>query len=190
MPRPSRMIYEEAFYHVFNRGVNKMPIFFDELDNKIFIKILRHEALEMNVRVFAYCLMPNHYHLFIQTKNANLNIFMQKLAGRYVQLVNFRHSRVGALFQGRYQNRLVDIDSYALRLTRYIHLNPVIAGYAKRPQDYPWSSYNSYRDNQNSWISTDLPLELLGGKNKASFRQFEKFHETVPEGSDPYGTVV
>ena len=163
-----------------------MPIFFDDVDKISFLKMLRFETLEMNIRVFAYCLMPNHYHLFVQTEGANLDKFMQKFISRYVQLINIRHNRVGSLFQGRYQDRLVDVDSYALKLTQYIHLNPVIAGYVEKPQDYPWSSYANYRDNQASWIETNLVLEILGGADKASFKQFEKFHQAVPEGSDPY----
>ena len=186
MPRPPRIKYELAYYHVFNRGVNKMPIFFDDFDRQLFLKICRQVTVEMHVRVFAFCLMHNHYHFFIQTKSANVDKFMQKLQSRYAQFANFRHGRVGALFQGRYQSRVVDVDSYALTLTRYIHMNPVTSGYVKTPGDYPWSSYDDYLENKRtSWISTHLILDLLGGKNKVSHKQFEEFHQAVPQGSDP-----
>ena len=89
----------------------------------------------------SYCLMPNHYHLLLETPDSNLSRLMQQLNGRYTQSFNRRRKRVGPLFQGRYKAILLDKDQYALALSRYIHLNPVKAKLVTQPEAYEWSSY-------------------------------------------------
>jgi putative transposase len=190
MPRPLRVRFAGAYYHIFNRGVERRSIYEDVQDRKLFVHYLEEAVLQFNVDVFAYCLMDNHYHLFLKTNDVNLDKFVQKMQGRFVQYFNLRHNRVGGLFQGRYKSRVVDSDSYALTVTRYIHRNALEIPGVKCCEDYPWSSYSAYLGNQNSpkWLKTDEIMSMLEPNKKTAKQAFVDFHKMVPEGSDPYGT--
>jgi putative transposase len=103
------------------------------------------------VRVAAYCLIPNHYHLLIQTPGGDLSRCMRHLNGIYTQRFNRAHQCDGQMFRGRYKSILVDGDSHLLELVRYIHRNPLKAGLAKELSDYPWSSHKGYLSNAKKW---------------------------------------
>ena len=118
--------------------------------------------------------MDNHYHLFLQTPLGNIDVFMKRLQGQFAQKINYRHKRVGALFQGRYQSPVVDIDAYALTLTRYIHLNSMDIGV--QPETYPWSSYQKYLKKKESWIDTSLILGMFENGASDSVESFQNFH--------------
>ena len=121
MSRPLRIEYPDAWYHVMNRGRRSEEIFLGKEDYKTFIELLEESVELWNVRVSAYCLMTNHYHLLIQTPEANLSRCMRHINGVYTQRFNKRHHLDGQLFRGRYKSMLVDADSYLLQLVRYIH---------------------------------------------------------------------
>ena len=125
MPRPPRIEYENAFYHVMNRGRAREAIFHDKVYYDAFLKTLKEAVKRFDCVIHAYCLMGNHYHLLIQTPKANLSRVMRHINGVYTQ----RHNRLrltdGPLFRGRFKAILVDIDSYLLHLSRYIHRNPI-----------------------------------------------------------------
>jgi len=104
-----------------------------------------------NVRIAAYCLMPNHYHILVQTPDANISRAMRHINGVYTQRFNRRHGSDGQLFRGRYKSLLVGADSYLLQLVRYIHRNPVNAGLAKTVDDYVWSSHKGYLADVKKW---------------------------------------
>ena len=145
MARPLRIEYPGAFYHVMNRGLERRVIFRDRLDYQAFL----HRCLEVHNRfkvIFhAYSLMPNHYHLMMETPAENLSRAMRHLDSVYTQGFNHRKERrVGPLFQGRYKAILIDKDAYALELSRYIHLNPVKAKIVNRPEDHAYSSFRYY----------------------------------------------
>ena len=125
MPRHLRKRFVGAKYHVMNRGNGRQRVFYGEDDYQRFMGQLVH-ALEMDeVLLFAYCLMPNHFHLFIETPRGNVQQFMGRLGTAYGMYFRYKHARPGHCFQGRYKAPLVEGDEYALRLTRYIHLNPI-----------------------------------------------------------------
>lgn len=117
--------------------------------------------------------MPNHYHLFLETPQGNLSKIMQETNGRHTQYYNRRYQRVGPLFQGRYQAKLIDQDSYSLQLSRYIHLNPVKAKMVSRPEGWRWSSYRSFVGitQRPDFLETDWLLKQIGNHR----REFEKF---------------
>ena len=118
MSRPLRIQYPDAWYHLMNRGRRREEIYTDKHDYMGFIELLQ-EATEMfNVCISAYCLMPNHYHLLIQTPDANLSRCMRHINGVYTQRFNRRHGHDGPLFRGRYKSILIDQDSYLLELIR------------------------------------------------------------------------
>ena len=182
MGRSPRINYKDAYFHVYNRGVNKMAIVHDEQDRRTFIKLLAEMASKYQVRIFAYCLMSNHYHLFIQTREKNLSNALWYLSINYARYFNVRHDRVGPLYQGRFRSRLVDEHTYCLSLIRYIHQNPVEAGIANSPQDYFWSSYPCYTGilPKWDWLDADWVLGLFARDPKLAQESFEAFHSERP----------
>ncbi len=128
MSRPLRIEYPDAWYHVMNRGRRGESIFRKKEDYLTFITLLQEAGDMWNLRVWAYSLMPNHYHLLIQTPNANLSRCMRHINGVYTQRFNRSHHLDGQLFRGRYKAIFVEGDSYLLELLRYIHRNPLETG--------------------------------------------------------------
>ena len=126
-----------------SRGNARQEIFADAEDYRTFLTILADVVGRYRWLVHAYCLMGNHYHLLIETPQANLSHGMRQLNGVYTQKYNRRHDRVGHLFQGRYKAFVVEKDSYLLELSRYIALNPVKSKLVSSPRDWPWSSYGA-----------------------------------------------
>jgi putative transposase len=143
MSRPIRIEFPNALYHVTARGDRREDIFEDDVDRYAFLDILANVVEQVNWICYAWCLMDNHYHLLIQTPDANLSKGMRQLNGVYTQTSNRRHDRVGHLFQGRFKAILVDSDAYLLELARYVVLNPVRAGMVRKPDKWVWSSYRA-----------------------------------------------
>lgn len=159
MARPLRIEFSDAFYHVFSRGNEKKPIFYAHEDFALFLAILKECCERYCVWVHAFCLMPNHFHLLIQTREANLSEFMKRLVGVYTMKFNYRHERVGHLFQGRYKAILVHQENYLLELSRYIHLNPCKENLVEKPENYTYSSMRYYLlGNGPSFLKTDTVL--------------------------------
>jgi len=186
MGRPPRIQFEGAFYHVYNRGVEKRAIFMDERDYRTFLHLLAEVVSEFQIRLIAYCLMKNHYHLFLQTLKANLQVAMKALQGEYAQYVNTRYSRVGPLFQGRYNSRLVAVDLYSFALARYIHRNPLEAELVEQITDYPWSSYPCYVGKlpRWSWLDTDWLLGQFDADPEIARQRFLQFHNETPPAAE------
>ncbi|MBW2056862.1 MAG: transposase, partial [Deltaproteobacteria bacterium] len=143
MARPLRIEYPGAVYHITSRGNARLPVFDDDFDRRAFLTILEDVVKRYNWLCHAYCLMENHYHLVLQTVDANLSLGMRYLNGVYTQRFNRRHHRAGHVFQGRFKSILVEQESYLLELCRYVVLNPVRAGMVKHPAAYGWSSYRA-----------------------------------------------
>jgi len=120
MPRPPRLQYEGALYHAYTRGNHREVTFRDEADYREFESTLLDLCDRMEINLYAWCLMPNHFHLLPETPNANLAAFMQRLLSRYVHYFNRRYKLTGHLFQGRYQAILCEQETYLLELVRYI----------------------------------------------------------------------
>jgi putative transposase len=172
MTRPLRIQYPDAWYHVMNRGRSKVQIFCSREDYSAFIEILKEASSLWKVRVAAYCLMSNHYHLLVQTPEANLSRYMRHINGIYTQYFNRTHKSDGQLFRGRYKSIVIDGDSYLLELVRYTHRNPLHAGLVKRLEDYSWSSHRAYisKGNEANWLHKDFVLSMLE-ENKSKRRQ-------------------
>jgi putative transposase len=141
MGRPHRPLASGLIYHVTGRGNGKAPIFLADADYEVFLSGLAVARRLDGVLYHAYCLMPNHYHLLVETPRANLDDAMHRLNSAYAVRFNRRHGRTGHVFQGRYGSKLITDDSYALTVVRYIAANPVQAGLCAAPEDWPWSSY-------------------------------------------------
>lgn len=141
MARPLRIEFPGAVYHVTSRGNARQKIFRDDEDRETFLAVLAWVVERFGWRCHAYCLMDNHFHLLLETPQANLSRGMRQLNGVYTQKFNRRHGKTGHLFQGRFKAIVVEKDSYLLELARYIVLNPVRAKMVRTPERYPWSSY-------------------------------------------------
>ena len=172
MPRPQRLEYENAVYHVMNRGKDRQTIFHGEVYFHAFLDTLAEVHRRFNCIVHAYCLMGNHYHLLIETPDANLSRIMRHVNGVYTQRYNRLRKANGPLFRGRYKALLVDQDAYLLQLSRYIHRNPIDM---KRPLvddllDYPWSSYPAYvnKAKKPKWLFTEQTYQMLDQKQRYS----------------------
>jgi REP element-mobilizing transposase RayT len=149
MPRPLRVEYAGAIYHVINRGNQRQDIFRDDQDRKIFLDTLGEACVKTEWQVHAYCLMRNHFHLVMETPQANLVTGMKWLLGVYTKRFNIRHKTCGHLFAGRYKALLVDGsgNGYLETVCDYVHLNPVRARLIAAEaglESFPWSSYPQY----------------------------------------------
>ena len=141
MARPLRMQYAGALYHVTSRGNARHAIFRDDFDRKVFLDLLETVTEDFHWLCHAYCLMANHYHLVIETPEANLSSGMRQLNGVYTMRFNRRHRTVGHVLQGRFKAILIQRESHLLEVCRYVVLNPVRAEGVKRPEEWKWSSY-------------------------------------------------
>jgi putative transposase len=143
MPRPFRLDFPGAFWHVHSRGVDRRDIFLDDTDRNLFLELLAETTLRFRWSIHSWSEMTNHYHLFFQTIEPTLSRGMQKLNGDFGRLFNRRHGRIGHLFQERFRAHLVDSEEYLLELARYVVLNPVRAGMVTDPSEWRWSSYRT-----------------------------------------------
>ncbi|HOT05532.1 MAG TPA: transposase, partial [Atribacter sp.] len=160
MARPVRIEFPGALYHITARGNKKENIFNHDRDRMVFLKILNETIIRYQFICYAYCLMPNHYHLLIETPNGNLSLGIRELNGVYAQKLNWAYKTVGHVFQGRFKAILVEKESYLLELCRYIVLNPVRAGMVQYPWDWQWSSYQATAGQAEKlkFLSTDWIL--------------------------------
>ena len=179
MSRPLRIQFENAWYHVMNRGRRGEKIFQDKSDFIIFIELLEELHEVFNINIASYCLMTNHYHLLIQTPESNLSRSMRHLNGVYTQRYNKRYNFDGPLFKGRYKSIVVDSDSYALELVRYIHRNPLEAGIVDDINKYKWSTHKAYLSSAEKWkwLHKDYILKLFSKSKPESIRLYKKFVE-------------
>lgn len=204
-------LVNECYYHIYNRGVLKQPIFFEEKDYVRFV----HDLYEFNdtnpapkfggptsdcrtqvVSIIAWCLMPNHFHIFLQQRTeGGISLFLKKLGGGYTMYVNEKYKRSGHVFQGKYKSKLVENDAYFLHLSRYIHLNPTeLLDSNQNPNQetdkhrsvhkllerYRWSSYMDWIGTKNfPSVPSVLDIRLVEQMRQMNEREYCQF---VAEG--------
>ena len=181
MARPLRLEFAGALYHITSRGNRREDIYEDDADREAFLSVLERVCDTYNWVCHAYCLMSNHYHLLIETPDANLSRGMRQLNGVYTQAFNRAHGRVGHVFQGRYKAILVEKESYLLELSRYIVLNPVRAGMVRSARDWRWSSYRATAGQLKGLgcLNVEWVLAAFGKKRSVAVERYKKF---VSEG--------
>lgn len=180
MTRPLRIQYPGAIYHVMNRGNAREPIFSDAHSYRLFFTCLNEAVRMWELQVHAFSLMPNHYHLLIETPRGNLSRAMRHVNHVYTQRFNRLTGRDGHLFRGRYKSILVEEDAYLVELARYIHLNPVRAGLVPSPEKHEWTSHRYYLTNGGCGFLTTA--RILGYFGKRKNRARRKLHEFVLAG--------
>ena len=177
MSRPLRIEYPNAWHHVMNRARRGQALFKDKDDHTCFLDLLQETSDMFNIRVSAYCLMPTHYHLLLQTPEMNLARCMRHLNGVFTQRYNIRHKCDGTLFRGRYKSILVEEDSYLLQLVRYIHRNPLRAGMVEKPGRFQWSSHKGYvsKAKKWDWLHKGFILSMLTSRKSQQIKQYKQF---------------
>lgn len=176
MSRPLRIELPDAVYHVTSRGNAREPIFLDSTDRLALLNVLGLALERFDAAMLAYCLMGNHHHFVLHTRQANLSRLMRHVNGVFTQRFNRRHGRVGHLFQGRFKAILVDRDRYLLELCRYVELNPVRAGLVAAPGDWEWSSYRAHCGLALSpaWLDTPAVHTLMLGQPPGTAAQVRR----------------
>jgi REP element-mobilizing transposase RayT len=170
MPRKVRLEYAGAIYHVMNRGDRRELIFLDDLDRQSFLDTLEEACVKTSWQVHALCLMPNHFHLVVETPQPNLVAGMHWLLGTFTARFNRRHKVFGHLFSGRYKALIVDGSGsgYLKTVCDYVHLNPARAKLLtpeQRLTKYPWSSWPEYLKSPAkrwAWLRVDRLLGEYG----------------------------
>ncbi len=177
MARRPRIEYAGALYHVIARGNRKETVFLNNADYEDYLSRLSLYKKRFSFVIHAYCLMPNHVHLLIETGEVPLSRIMHCLQFSYTQSFNKRNKKVGHAFQGRYKAILCNKDSYLLELVRYIHLNPIRAGMVKLPEKYQWSSHCGYlgaKECQNI-VDAKLVLDIFGRTRTNAILAYRRF---------------
>jgi putative transposase len=198
---PGRNIYkdyaEDSFYHVYNRGVDKQIIFKDDQDYTVFLSLIKrylnsdakksingliYPNYSNVIELQAFCLMPNHFHLFIYQHDSDaMKKFMTSITVSYSMYFNKRYKRVGPVFQQRYRAVLIDVDTQFLHISRYIHLNPI------NYQDYEWSSYGYYLGQKHAnWLKPDRVLNMFDGDYEQFVKEYSNSDEEQKDNSDIY----
>lgn len=189
--------FNSGFYHIYNRGVEKRNIFMDSWDYSRFMETLdfyhrspqpqklsdfRRGLIRLKevknqkklVKILAYCLMPNHFHLLVQQLvDGGITAFVSNLANSYTRYFNTRHERVGALFQGAFKAKLIEADEYLLQMSKYIHRNPYSL-WQWKDKMYPYSSYRYYLSlEKHPFCDPSSILSYFSGTNpKLNYKSF------------------
>ncbi len=181
MPRSLRIDYDNAWHHVVNRGAARAKVFLDDWDNRCFLESISEAASLTHMEIHAYCIMGNHYHLLVRSRNGRLSDFMRQTSGRFVKLRNLRRGQDGPLFKGRFWSAILESDAHLVQASRYVHLNPVNADLVKSPTDWPWSSAAAYLGLHQppDWLTISEILSMFGPADER-----RKYSEYLAEGVD------
>lgn len=189
MPRTARVDYPGARHHIGNRGARREPIFFDDESRLLFLSLLADLPTRFAVRVNAYVLMTNHFHLVLHCPRGNAAQAMRHVDGEYARRVNRPRRWDGPLFKSRYHNQVVDDDHYLRCLIAYIHLNPVVAHMVRDPGDYDWSSHQFYAGRQAPPDWLDLGDAAAAFGTPAAYLEFlddtRMRRDVLPPDFDP-----
>jgi putative transposase len=165
MPRPPRLDFHDARHHVMGRGARRAPIFRDDADCGLFLALLSELPERFEVRVHGFALMPNHFHLMLETPQGRLSRAMSWFLSSFSRELNRRHDWDGPVFRGRFRNRVVYRDEHWMHLLAYIHLNPVRARLAMKPEQAEWTSHAFYSGARRppDWLTNAELLGMFGG---------------------------
>ncbi len=176
-----RFFYKDTFHHLYNRGANKETIFYDREDYIFFLRKIRLYKEKHKISILCYCLMPNHFHLFVKqlTDEMPVGKFISDLTNSYTKSINKKYKRSGVLFQGRTRNKHIDKQEYFIWLCKYILLNPINAKLVNNIEDWEFSSAKDY---------FGLRKGSLADKNEimANFLSQREFINFIKEPTEKY----
>jgi REP element-mobilizing transposase RayT len=173
----------DVLYHVVSRGVDRQMIFgVVDGDRFVFMALLANTVRRYEWNLHAYCLMGNHFHLVLDTPNANLGRGMQYLKSSYALWFNALRGREGHLFERPYYSQTLDYEAHLFAICRYTVLNPVRAGLCLHPADWPWSSYRATAGivQPPEFLCLDLVHEIFGGGGAAAGRHYAQAVAELP----------
>jgi putative transposase len=190
MTRPLRVEFAGAAYHVTARGAGAEPVFPADEDRERFLEILRRVADRYHLVCHAYCLMNDHYHLLLETPEANLSRAMRQVNGVYGQYFSRRYRKAGRVLGGRFKSQVVEKDAFLLEVARYVVLSPVRAGLVADPSRWGWSSYRATAGEAPvpSFLAAGWLLGFLGGRTLVDRR--ERYRSFIREGLEERETSV
>ena len=188
MARPLRIEYAGAYYHVMNRGNGRQAVFTEPGDYELFLERLGQFSRQFEVGLLCYCCMPNHFHLYLRTEQANLSRFMQSLLTSFTISLNRRHRSSGHVFQGRFTAHLIENDAYGGEVSRYIHLNPVrtralrqasVSARRRALRAFGWSSYAACigLSAGPKWFDPGRLLSDWGSSRRVQMRRYGQYVE-------------
>jgi len=175
MPRQARIQSPTNYYHVMMRGNNRENIFNQNEHKKFFLDSLKKQDEDQFIDIAAYCLMDNHVHIVVKANIFDLAKAIKSINIKYAMNFNQKRDRIGHVFQDRFKSETIKDDKYLMQVIRYIHNNPVKARMVKLPENYNWSSYNDYI-NENSKIKSQQKEFILGYFSN-NIEQFAEFHK-------------
>jgi REP element-mobilizing transposase RayT/AraC-like DNA-binding protein len=182
MSRPLRTQACGALYHVTARGVRRTTIYVDGNDYRVWLCMLGETAARFQFVVHAYCQMPNHFHLAVETPLGNIAAGMRYLNGKYFQYFNRKYKHLGYVSQGRYSSEIIERQEYLLEVARYVVLNPVRAELATGAAAWEWSSHRALLGltRPPDWLHMDWLLSQFGTGPRE--RHIQAYAEFVQQG--------
>lgn len=176
MSRPPRLLLSKTHYHIITRGNNQNIVFKSDSDYYYYLKLLRKYKTELPFDLYHYCLMPNHVHLLVRTKNAQaFSLFMKKINLAYYHYYHRKYGWVGHFWQNRFKSQPVGKDDYFIQCGKYIELNPVRAKIVKDPQNYNYSSYGYYAlGKKDDLLAKDIFYDELGKNQIERQKNYQK----------------
>ena len=194
MPRIVRGLSENSIYHVLNRGNGKQKVFHKIQDYKAFIDLMKEAKDRYSVRIFAYCLMPNHFHIILMSLKAEeLSKWMQWLMTSHVRRYHKHYGTSGHIWQGRFKSFIIQEDNHLLTVIRYVEGNPVRAGLVNSAKDWLWSSHRETVGEESHFLTNEIPIELPEDWNRyvdeaLTEKELQKLNQSINRQS-PYGTL-
>jgi REP-associated tyrosine transposase len=192
MARPLRLHVPDVPHHVIARGNAKQAIFLEDADYHYFLQLLATTTERFGVRCLSYCLMKNHYHALFKPSECPLSRMLQQLHSAYCQWFNRRHDRIGHVLHGRYKSLVVEHGDYLLRVTRYMALNPVAAGYVSHPSAWTWTAYRALAGLEDpTFLAVDVIWkEFHPTDQRLAQQRFATFVATEESVIEPRGPMV
>lgn len=176
MSRRARRESATGFYHVINRGIEKTPIFLEHREKLRLLSLISKNFEQYNIKIYAYCIMSNHFHLLVHADIKELASFMAKVSAAYAQYYNYKHQRTGFVFQNRYKSQCIESEGYFWNCIRYIHMNPQKAHLCENFAQYRYSSFGEYCNPEIKKRKLLYKNAHIAVKKRFSTKEFLEFH--------------
>ncbi|MCK4420211.1 transposase [candidate division WOR-3 bacterium] len=175
--RRARITFNGAYHHVMNKGIEGKDIFFDENAIVYFLESMKEKSNKLKMRILAYCIMPNHFHLIVQNSSGKLSAFMKQLNGQYGMYYRKKKGGRGHVFQGRFKSTLIQEDTYMRMVIIYVLLNPVRKGIVSAPRGYRWSSIGEYYSEEDSPFVDNKFLEGMFNSEEEMYKLLNEWKQ-------------